>query len=213
MLDRDLVLVLDGCGGLIFDFDGTLADTEPYQAASYAAALTEAGVKNPPGIGFFFERCKGHTTPEIWQILLDETGFTADVNELEKIRIGVLERLLDDAGVSPFPEIIEVLDAFKNKPKAVVSSDYQYFIEKMMAKWGVLDCFDVVSGLDEGGTPKEARLLALFEQWKPAALFEDSQRWLDFARAHRAVAVAVPSAEELEADWVLDLHTLSDNGK
>src|SRR5580692_11787762 len=73
-----MVLIPSHIRGLIFDCDGTLADTMPLHYRAWVAALGEHRVEFPEAL---FYELGGVTTPGIVQILNDRYGHEMPVQE------------------------------------------------------------------------------------------------------------------------------------
>ena len=75
----------------VWDFDGTLVDSEPVQAEAYRLILAEEGIVPPNGV---FVHFVGQT--EIWSKLAREYSLTADLTSLRERRLKTLGKLLED---------------------------------------------------------------------------------------------------------------------
>jgi beta-phosphoglucomutase family hydrolase len=125
---------------LIFDCDGTLADTMP---AHYQAWLE---VLRPHGIEFSEDRfyaMGGMPTDKIVVELCGEAGKCLDVNALVREKAMAFERKIGE--VRPIAKVVEVARASRGQlPMAVASGGQRRMVEKTLAQIGVLDWFSVV---------------------------------------------------------------------
>jgi HAD superfamily hydrolase (TIGR01509 family) len=125
---------------LIFDCDGTLADTMP---AHYQAWLE---VLRPHGIAFPEDRfyaMGGMPTDKIVVELCGEAGKCLDVNALVREKAMAFERKIGE--VRPIAKVVEVARASRGQlPMAVASGGQRRMVEKTLAQIGVLDWFSVV---------------------------------------------------------------------
>lgn len=125
---------------LIFDCDGTLADTMP---AHYQAWLE---VLRPHGIDFPEDRfyaMGGMPTDKIVVELCGEAGKSLDVVALVRQKALAFERKIGE--VRPIEKVVDVARAHRGKtPMAVASGGQRRMVEKTLAQIGVLDWFSVV---------------------------------------------------------------------
>jgi HAD superfamily hydrolase (TIGR01509 family) len=129
---------------LIFDCDGTLADTMP---AHYQAWLE---VLRPHGIDFPEDRfyaMGGMPTDKIVIELCGEAGglpTRIDVSALVRDKALAFERKIGE--VRPIEKVVQVARAQRGKggPMAVASGGQRRMVEKTLAQIGVLDWFPVV---------------------------------------------------------------------
>ena len=125
---------------LIFDCDGTLADTMP---AHYRAWLD---VLRPHGISFPEERfyaLAGTPTKEIVRILAAEEGKIVDALAVVKIKEeAFLEQI---AEVVPISHIVDIARAARGlHPMAVASGGQRRIVERTLQQIGILDWFGAV---------------------------------------------------------------------
>ena len=127
-------------GALIFDCDGTLADTMP---AHYQAWLE---VLRPHGIDFPEDRfyaMGGMPTDKIVVELAGEAGKVLDVDELVRQKAAAFLRKMGE--VRPIEKVVDVARANRGKlPMAVASGGQRRMVEMTLAQIGVLDWFPVV---------------------------------------------------------------------
>lgn len=125
---------------LIFDCDGTLADTMP---AHYQAWLE---VLRPHGIDFPEDRfyaMGGMPTDKIVVELCGEVGKLLDIGALVRDKALAFERKIGE--VRPIEKVVDVARAQRGKgPMAVASGGQRRTVEKTLAQIGVLDWFPVV---------------------------------------------------------------------
>ena len=169
---------------LIFDCDGTLADTMP---AHYQAWLE---ILRPHGIDFPEDRfyaMGGMPTDKIVVELCGEAGKRLDVNALVRDKALAFERRIDE--VRPITKVVDVARTHRGQlPMAVASGGQRRMVERTLAKIGVLDWFPVVVTAEDTHRHKPepdvfleaARRLGV----EPAActVYEDTDLGLEAAR-------------------------------
>jgi HAD superfamily hydrolase (TIGR01549 family) len=132
-----------GTRGLIFDCDGTLADTMPAHHRAWVAMLAPRGLAFPEAR---FYQLGGVPTAQIIRILSDEQGvpvadtdIPAMVAEKEADFLTFLTFLGE---VEPVAPVVAVAAAYRGKlPMAVASGGYTDVVRKTLARIGVADWF------------------------------------------------------------------------
>jgi phosphoglycolate phosphatase len=129
---------------IIFDFDGTLADTREDLAASVNYALRELDLPELPVdtiIGFVGEGI----TPLMARILgpARETLLDEAVARFTKHH---RDHLLDNTRL--YPGVLEVLEHFREKKKAILSNKSYEFTAKIAEGLGIADYFALILGGD-----------------------------------------------------------------
>jgi len=125
---------------LLFDCDGTLADTMP---AHYRAWLE---VTEPHGIAFDegrFYSLGGRPTRDIVATLAAEAGLVIDVDHAAGVKergfLAQLDRIL------PIDPVIDVVRRGRGRvPMAVVTGGYQDVCRRILTRVGIADCFDPI---------------------------------------------------------------------
>lgn len=125
---------------LIFDCDGTLADTMPIHYRAWLEILRPFGAPFPEER---FYAWGGIPTREISRRLCTEHGIPVDPIELlRKKEEAFLERLAD---VRPLEKVVAVARAGRARlPMAVASGGYRSAVELTLRHLGILDWFGAV---------------------------------------------------------------------
>lgn len=124
---------------LIFDCDGTLADTMPIHYKAWQKILPPRGI--PFGEKRFYQ-LGGMPTAKIIELLSAETGVPVDnvealVAEKESHFLSLLHE------VKPLAEVVEIAARYRGKlPIAVATGGYRSVIEQTLGIIGILDWFD-----------------------------------------------------------------------
>ncbi len=125
---------------LIFDCDGTLADTMPAHYVSWLETLKPYGVAFPEDR---FWALGGWTAEAIVTRLAGEQGIDLDPARVALEKDLSYEKHL--AGVQPIPEVVGVALAHRGRlPMAVATGGTRVFCEKILRQIGVEDWFDAV---------------------------------------------------------------------
>lgn len=192
---------------IIFDFDGTLADTREDLAASANYALRELHLPELPGeviISFVGEGI----TPLLERLL--------GPNHLHRLEEAITlytthhrDHLLDRTRL--YPGVPEVLEHFRSKKKAIISNKSYEFTARVAEGLGIADHFELILGGDSTPNrkphpgPVEKVLEALGVERNRTAIVGDSP--LDVQAGKRAglftIAVTYgfrPREELIQAD-------------
>ena len=125
---------------LIFDCDGTLADTMPAHHVSWLETLA------PYRIAFPEERfwaLGGYTAEAIVSVLAREQGITVNASQIAREKDASYTRHLPS--VRPITEVVEVARAARGRvPMAVATGGSRAFCEEILRRIGVADWFDAV---------------------------------------------------------------------
>jgi HAD superfamily hydrolase (TIGR01509 family) len=130
-----------GTRGLIFDCDGTLADTMPAHFIAWTAMLSRHGI---PFTEKRFYELGGVPTAQIIRILSNESGIA--VTDVEAM---VLEKenafLKNVHQVKPLEKVVAEANAFRGRlPMAVASGGYRDTITRILDAVGIRDWFQAI---------------------------------------------------------------------
>jgi beta-phosphoglucomutase family hydrolase len=182
--------------GLIFDCDGTIADTMPLHYRAWVAALGEHGIEFPEAL---FYELAGVPTDAIIQTLNDRHGHHMPVRETAELKDRLSEQFIPE--VLPIEPVVQVARAYKGKlPMAVASGGTRTMVHKTLAAVGLLDLFDAVVTAEDvkRGKPapdiflEAARRLGVPPQ--RCVGFEDGELGLQSARAAGMAVIDVRPA-------------------
>ncbi len=194
---------------VIFDWDGTLADTRKAVVQSFQTVLTEAGCRVSEE---FIARRMGIGTKKTIIEAFRECHMRLDVSTLEKLadeKVRIQAGLADI--VSLFDGAAELLEALQDKTKiALATMSSRKVVDKLLPAKRITAYFDVVVSADEVAYPKpdpEVFLIAakkLGVTPEDCVVVEDSVFGVRAAKAANMKCVAVPSGayskEELEQE-------------
>lgn len=185
----------DGTLGLIFDCDGTLADTMPVHYRAWTATLGRYGIAFPEPR---FYQLGGVPTAKIIRLLSEEQGVpVADVDAMTHEKEAAFLDLLGD--VRPVEAVFAVAAEHRGRlPMAVASGGYRAVVTRTLQFLRVLDWFDAVVCAED--TPRHkpepdvfleaARRLNVADATR-CLVFEDTDIGLEAARRAGMAAVDV----------------------
>ncbi|MFM1871369.1 MAG: hypothetical protein RL398_791 [Planctomycetota bacterium] len=179
---------------LIFDCDGTLADTMPAHFAAWTAMLTPYGIPFPEPR---FYAMGGMPTSQIIRILANDAGVVVDdiaamVEAKERLFLQHLDAL------APIVPVVAIAAAYRgNLPMAVASGGYRAVVTSTLQRIGVFDWFGALVAAEDTTRHKPepdvfleaARRLDI----APAAcaVFEDTDLGMEAARRAGMLGVDV----------------------
>jgi beta-phosphoglucomutase family hydrolase len=137
-----------GTVGLIFDCDGTLADTMPVHYKAWAAMLAPHGIEFPEQE---FYALAGMPSTKIVQLLAAEQGVVVPDDVIAQM---VVEKeqdyLLTVTAVQPIGPVVEIASRYRGVlPMAVASGGHRWVVDKTLEAIGVTDWFDAVVGAED----------------------------------------------------------------
>ena len=180
-----MVLIPSHIRGLIFDCDGTLADTMPLHYRAWVAALGEHQVEFPEAL---FYELGGVTTPGIVQILNDRYGHQMPVQETADRKDRLYEEFIPQ--VLAIDPVVALVHEYQGKmPMAVASGGGRAIVLRTLKTIKLLDCFAAIVTADDvkHGKPapdiflESARRLGLAAE--ACFVFEDAEPGFAAARA------------------------------
>jgi len=179
--------------GLIFDCDGTIADTMPLHYEAWVAALRDHGAEFPEAL--FYEMA-GIPTARIVQILNERHGYQMPVQETADHKESLYVALMDR--VEPIEPVVALVRGYAGKlPMAVATGATRAICSKTLRSLHLLDHFQAIVTADDvaHGKPapdiflEAARRLGVAPERCYA--FEDGELGLQAARAAGMVAIDI----------------------
>ncbi len=169
---------------LIFDCDGTLADTMPAHYRAWVEILRPHGIAFPEAR---FYSLGGMPTGKILERLFSEAGKVPDLEVLTRQKEAAFMAKLDE--ILPIEKVVEVARRGRGAvPMAVASGGHRHMVELTLRQIGILDWFPVIVAAEDTTRHKPepdvfleaARRLGV----APAActVYEDTDLGLEAAR-------------------------------
>jgi len=182
--------------GLIFDMDGTLADTMPKHFIAWSKSMAAHGIEFPEQR---FYALGGVPAVHIINMLAAEQGVFVDAVQLAEEKEALfLESVQEVQPVLPVKAIAEFHRG--HIPMAVATGSQKWVAEKILRSLGMLDWFGAVVGAECVEQPKPAPEVYL----RAAALIG-----VDPGRCHAFEDTALGMEAARRAGMtVLDIHTL-----
>jgi len=137
---------------IIFDCDGTLADTMPIHYLAWHATLLRYGIDFDEDR---FYSMGGIPTARIAAILAEEHGVELDPEAVSHEK--ELEYLRHLAEARPHPAVEPIAREYRGTlPMAVATGSMRWIAEKTLTHLGMLDWFDAIVCADDVTNPKPA---------------------------------------------------------
>lgn len=138
--------------GLIFDCDGTLADTMPLHFVSWQETMSKYGVEL--GEERFYALA-GQPTVHIIENLLREQSVEGDALAMAAEKDAAFHRLLPE--VQPIEPIVEIAKRYRGTRRmGVGSGSTRSAVEQILKHIGLDDFFDAIVGAEDVDKPKPA---------------------------------------------------------
>jgi beta-phosphoglucomutase family hydrolase len=124
--------------GLVFDCDGTIADTMPLHYEAWLEALGEHGVEFPEALFYEFA---GIPTARIIEILNDRHGHSMPVQRTADYKEELYVKLIDR--VRPIEPVVRLIERYAGKlPMAVATGGQRAICTKTLGSLDLLRYFD-----------------------------------------------------------------------
>lgn len=170
--------------GLIFDMDGTLADTMPTHFVAWSRSMAEHGIDFPEER---FYALGGVPAPVIIEMLAREQGKTVDAELVAEAKETLFLDLLTN--VQPVLPVKAIAEFHREHlPMAIATGSLRWVAERILNSLGIRDWFQAIVGAEDVTNPKPApdtylraaELLGVDPQRCHA--FEDTELGLQAAR-------------------------------
>lgn len=170
--------------GLIFDCDGTLADTMPLHQQAWERAMQELGGRVS---GQELTELAGVPTRRTIEILNERHGTSVDPDQGNALKEACYRSLVDQA--QPIAEVVAVVEAYRGRlPMAVATGGQRHVVMSTLTQIGMVDAFDTLVTADDvaHGKPapdiflEAARRLGVAPE--ACLVFEDADAGIEGAR-------------------------------
>ncbi|HEV7298495.1 MAG TPA: HAD-IA family hydrolase [Tepidisphaeraceae bacterium] len=131
--------------GLVFDCDGTIADTMPLHYKAWTAALGAYGHDFPEAL--FYEMA-GIPTVRIMEILNERHGYRLPVQESAELKERLFVEFIPQ--VLPIEPVVQIVNDYRGKlPMAVATGATRVTCQKTLTALGLIDRFSVLVTADD----------------------------------------------------------------
>ena len=116
---------------LLFDLDGTMADTEPLHWMAYNALLKAYGVfLTPENIRNYI----GHSEKAIYDMIKRDFGTELDYKKFAEERLSKYLELVEETNLMPRAFMDGILSSFEGA-KGIVSSQMPHIVKALLRRW------------------------------------------------------------------------------
>lgn len=130
---------------LIFDCDGTIADTMPLHFVAWNKAFAQYGTSLSEEM---FYGTAGIPTIPIIELLNENHGYNLPAHEVAALKERYFEEMIDQ--VKPIFPVVDVIEAYHGKmPMAVATGGIRRLCEKTLKTLGLFEKFDAIFTADE----------------------------------------------------------------
>jgi|GEM_PF-3221689 len=198
---------------LLFDFDGTIANTEWIQWMSFNEALKPFGVEISDK--YFKTRLMSLHTEEICLRLMKDYNIDFDIDTFYNKKRPLLLNLFKQENLQPFPYFNEILNEYKNNRRfAILSSGYTERINAMLDIWKLSNVFDTILSVSDTKISKKEFLSStqkyLKESPQNIVYFEDANTNLALGKEFGITTVGIEhdfnigKIDKVNADFIID---------
>jgi beta-phosphoglucomutase family hydrolase len=131
--------------GLVFDCDGTIADTMPLHYQAWSAALKTHGADFPEAMFYDFA---GVPTRKIIEILNEKHGYSLPVDEATNLKESMFEELIPQT--KPVGPVVDLIRQYSGKlPMSVATGGTRSLVTKTLTALNLLDKFEAMVTADD----------------------------------------------------------------
>lgn len=149
---RDPIVIPGGTRGLVFDCDGTIADTMPLHYEAWTIALAEHSVEFPEAMFYEFA---GMPSTRIVEQLNRRHGHAMPVEQTAERKERIYAERIPR--VRPIEPVVAIAERYRGKlPMAVATGGTRAICQKTLRALGVLEWFDAIVTADDVAHGKPA---------------------------------------------------------
>ncbi|MDF1561085.1 MAG: beta-phosphoglucomutase family hydrolase [Bacteroidales bacterium] len=195
--------ITPGVKGLIFDLDGTLANTMPWHYQAWQKACLHFGIHMDTAF------LQAHTGAPGWKIaeeIIEKNGMTGKVSPEEIMQVKLEEFFTIQHKVTPIEPVTALVQKYHGKmPIAVGTGGHREAVEKTLEIIGIREYFDIIVTANDvkNHKPHPETFLRCAELMNldpsDCEVFEDGDLGIEAAR--RAGMIATDVRTWYESNW------------
>jgi len=188
---EELNLILKTKRMYLFDFDGTLADTETLHWKAYNVCLEKFNVRLKEEN---IKRYIGNQETKIYKMIQKDFNIIFNEKDFFDERIKYYLELVKSENLQPFPYVLKLLEN-QNIEFNILSSNRLPVLEAVLEIWGLRKKFNKIISAATNNIEKEY-VIANIEKYfdfnkEDVALFEDSAKYLKIGQNNKITSVGI----------------------
>jgi beta-phosphoglucomutase-like phosphatase (HAD superfamily) len=188
---EELDLILKSKKMYLFDFDGTLADTETLHWKAYNICLKRFNVVlKEENIKEYI----GKQETEIYKMIQSDFDISFNESEFFDERIKYYLGLVESENLQPFPYVLQLLEN-SNVEFNILSSNRLVVLEAVLEIWGLRNKFNKIISAATNKIKKGDVITNLKEYYnfnkEDVVLFEDSSEYLKIGKSNEITTVGI----------------------
>lgn len=128
----------------VFDFDGTLLNSEPYHKLAHSMVLTYILNRDIKLTDDEFSKYLGKSDNEIFEMYKIDFNVDFDKDKMINKKVEIAKKLLSSENVKVFDYFYDLMQEKGNKKFYIVSNQHENILFSILKKKNVISCFDDV---------------------------------------------------------------------
>lgn len=203
-----LISQLQNKSGLIFDFDGTIANTEEYHWMAYNQCLQKYKVTLDNND---ISRYIGKTESNIYNLIKKDFSIDFDDSAFMKERLQTFFELIRTTGLKPYKYMYSIMDNVPEAKYFILSSQKIEVLQVLLDMWKLAIFKNSIISIANSGITKDSVLQEAEKNFgisiNNLAIFEDSSNILSKAQQLGLLAIGVVNKFneniQLQCDFVI----------
>ena len=155
---------------VFFDFDSTLADTEPYHIYARDTVLASFGVHISDWGPYL-----GNSDLSIFSSLTERFHLDMDVPAAIDDKLRIFKEQAVRAGLQPYPDIARLVRTLPNRKFVITNQRYE-IVSFFLKQWRLDGCFEDIISLANLHVTKADKILEMGFDARDCVLFDDIPR-------------------------------------
>lgn len=177
---------------LIFDFDGTIANTEQFSWAAHKELLSKRNVSLTEQS---FKKYIGSPSSQILEMIKKDFECDFDSAEYIERHNEVYRELILNSDLMPNTAIEYLLKEERGKRIVLLTCNTLFNVFPILEKWGLTELFDEFTSVSDNGITKTDYFNCIPKRWgldySDVVIFEDSVEVLSEAKSRRITTIGV----------------------